>query len=312
MTAAPWGERPHPALPAPAPFRFGRDVPYRLDRLRRLWLAAMAPPVLALLALHGLGPWPALQVAATLVWGLAAAALLTAFPARSHFEMLGGAVATAVCLLVAGFGREVSGGAYLYLAMLWVIVAAAVGVALEWAEPRSPRIRARAGAFRRLKLPPEVASDALATRPGRSWPGSETGAADGDGWFEPKTARRVFDFETRGVRQVIFRSQVRIVAQDDLGQVVEVRPEDAAPGRLTLAAVPDRGGCTVRLLWQFEALPVLTVVLHALGDRRGDALQADADVLEGLPPKAIWWQPEVSPVARLAALLPPAPDGPQL
>lgn len=309
MTAAPWGARPPSAPTDPAPFRFGRDVPYRLYRLRRLWLAAMALPLLALLAAHGLGPWPVLPVALTLVWGLAAAALMVAFPARSHFEVLGGAVATAACLLVAGFGREVSVGTYALLAVVWLVVAVAVAVALEWAEPRTPRIRSAAGAFRRIRAAPEAAFDALATRPGRSWPGGETGAADAEGWFDLRLSRPYFDLDTRAIKLALVAFRARVVAQEGLGQAMELGAEGGARAMVTLAVAPAPGGCTARILWENAASPLLTVVLNALTDVRGDALQAEADVLEGLPAKAIWWQPAVSPFVRLAALLPaPEPD----
>ena len=78
---------------------------------------------------------------------------------------------------------------------------------------------------------------------------------------------------------------------------------------MTVAVRPSAGGSTVRLLWQHEGTPLLTVLLSALCDVRSDALKAEAEVLEGRPTRAIWWQPAVSLLVRLVAMFPaPAPD----
>jgi hypothetical protein len=240
---------------------------------------------------------------------VAAAALIVAFPVRGHLEVLGGAVATAVCLLVAGFGREVSGAAYGLLALVWVVVAVAVAAALERAELRWPLVRARTGAVRHLRAPPEAVFERLAMLPGRSWPGGETGQPDRDGWFDLRLARRYFDPEARAVRLATVTFRARIVAQEATGQVMELRRGERPATLTTLAVTPAHDGSTVRVLWQQERAPILSVILQALCDVRVDALEAEAEVLEGRPTKALWWQPEVSPLVRLAALLPaPTPD----
>jgi hypothetical protein len=316
--ASPWGRR-EPDPPSARDFRATRDIPYRLWRLRRIWVPAVALPVIEALVLAGAATgWQTpfvigFDVALLLaLWSALALTCTVAFPALALVEVLSGLAGTLAVLPLLSLTTGVSPTAKLLLVIPWLAAAVAAGVIVPVLVARLPNVPMTFRQDFRTKAAAETAFAALAFGPDRRWPGGDTGPADAEGAFEMRSVRLVLDVERRAMKAHVWSARMRPIETHVLAQSVLMTRTDGAQSRnaiLSLVVTPEGEGSWVRSEERADRIPLGSAVGLWLTDATRDLACHKLDRLEGRPARSIAGLPLAGLVTWIIMHL-PEPPGP--
>ena len=308
----PWGKREVEPRPLQR-FNFARDVPYRLFRLRRVWIASNLIPLIASILARGSAvgwdeamSFPALWVGSLFAWAIISAAWIVAFPVLAVIEVMSAACGIVAGIAIVAFSKPVSGGLFLLLVIPWAVASVAAAMLAASLARYLPAYKSEIRHSFRLTVPAEKAFDRLSLKPGGTWPGIVSDYAAPDGTIEMRIARWIFDAENGSYKPLVNTAVARILEERPLAQVTAVRPleGDHAPTLVTVAVEEAPGGCVFHHDQICERLAFSYHFIEWMTDGTRDALTARIDDLEGRPARAISTLPIVGLTIRLAALLP--------